>query len=322
MVISSKLENPLGFFESERLVETNDACLKSLAAGGIGLRFFLHVGICLHFSKRSSPTEAGYLFMPLSGPGSIKIRACALRIPHKAYSSSSYTPCSCSARTVSSGNASCPQWLQSEPWSCAVDLYHHIASQLFRGPVASLHRFIGFDDQSLKQRLGFFLEIHGHSRPSEDQARALISGMIRPELNRSETAINDQSRARIHPLLLEVCKHAYKNITQSSDQLICYKEQFNSLPRAVLECSVREQIFPECDFGLICNSLHSIENKTQKFALLLEQSERECESYKRQIDDLRSSRSWQITALFALFWISSGSRINDPTFAGIYAGLS
>ena len=108
--------------------------------------------------------------------------------------------------------------------------------------------------------------------------------MIRPELNRSETAINDQSRARIHPLLLEICDHAYKNIANQAIKLISYQEQFNSLPRAVLECSVREQILPECDFLCSCNRLHSIESETQNLASSLEQRERDCASYQRQIE--------------------------------------
>ena len=45
----------------------------------------------------------------------------------------------------------------------------------------------------------------------------LIATLIRPEFNRAETVIDDQSRARIHPLLLEVCNRAYKNIIQAGD---------------------------------------------------------------------------------------------------------
>ena len=40
-----KLENPLGFFESERLVEINDGLLDALGCQWIILRFCLLVGI-------------------------------------------------------------------------------------------------------------------------------------------------------------------------------------------------------------------------------------------------------------------------------------
>ena len=120
--------------------------------------------------------------------------------------------------------------------------------------------------------------------------------MIRPELNRSEAAINDQNRARIHPLLLEICEHTYQIIFKSGDQLISYQEHFNSLPRAVLECSAREQLLPEADFGLLHNRLHSIEAETQNLAFSLEQRERDCASLQRQLSDLQNSHSWKITA--------------------------
>ena len=80
--LEQKLENPLGFFESERLVEINNVSLSgTLVANGIGLRFFLHAGISPLCLMRSNLTEAGSLLMRLSGPGSIKIHDCALHIP-------------------------------------------------------------------------------------------------------------------------------------------------------------------------------------------------------------------------------------------------
>ena len=94
-----------------------------------------------------------------------------------------------------------------------------------------------------QQLVGPFLELHNHQRPSDDQARALIASLLKPEFNRAEDALNSESRARIHPLLLKICEHAYKSIIQSSDQLTSFQEHFNSLPRVVLECSARDQLF-------------------------------------------------------------------------------
>ena len=122
---------------------------------------------------------------------------------------------------------------------------------------------MAFDDQSLQQRLGPFLESHNHFRPSEDQAGTLIATLIKTELNRSDSVITDQSRARINPLLLDVCDQTYKDISRASDKLICFKERFNSLPRAVLECCSREKLLPEYDFILLDNRIHSMQAKTQ-----------------------------------------------------------
>ena len=115
-------------------------------------------------------------------------------------------------------------------------------------------------------------------------------------MNRSETVINDQTRFRIHPLLLDICDKSYQDVANSSDRLTSYKECFNSLPRAVLECSVREQILSETDTGLLNKRLRSVEAESQNLVSLLEQRELDCVSLERKLMDLQGSRSWKITA--------------------------
>ena len=174
---------------------------------------------------------------------------------------------------------------------------HHIASHLCSEDLLLIYSdLLALDDQSLKQCLGPFLEYHNYSRPSEDQSRALITTLIRPELNRSETVINYQNRARIHPRLLEICVQTYKNIIKASNKLNGYQEYFDSLPRVVLECSVREQLLQEAEFSLLQNRLYSMEAETQDLVSSLEQRERDCTSLQRQLADLHVSHSWRITA--------------------------
>ena len=107
-----------------------------------------------------------------------------------------------------------------------------------------------------------------------------------------------ESRARIHPDSLEICEHAYEVTINSGDQLKTYQEYFNSLPRSVLECSARDHLLPEADFGLLQNRLHFIESEARNLAFSLEKREQDCESLKRQISDLQRSHSWKITAPF------------------------
>ena len=120
--------------------------------------------------------------------------------------------------------------------------------------------------------------------------------LIRRELNRSEIVTADQSCARIHPILLEICNHAYKSISSASDQLSSYKEHFNSMPREVLECSVREQLFPDADFGMQYNRSNSVKSQAEALAFSLEESERERKSLQRKVRDIQNSHSWKITA--------------------------
>ena len=156
--------------------------------------------------------------------------------------------------------------------------------------------FLAFDDQSLQKCLGPFLEHHKHSRPSEDQSRALVARLIRPELNRSETAIHDQDYARVNPLLVEICNDTYKNIANASNQMTAYQKCFNSLPRAVLECSAREQlcrkVISDCS-AIVCAP---IESEVQSLVSSLELRERDCVSFQHQLMGLRSSHSWKITS--------------------------
>ena len=104
---------------------------------------------------------------------------------------------------------------------------------------------LDLDDQTLHNLLCPFLEpiiIKGHLIIKH---LALTSSLLKPEFNRSEDALNASSRAFIQPLLLEICQHAYHSITQASNQMTCFKEQFIVLPRSVLECAVRDQLLPE-----------------------------------------------------------------------------
>ena len=75
-----------------------------------------------------------------------------------------------------------------------------------------------------------------------------------------------------------------------------YQEHFNFLPRAVLECSAREQILPECEHISLHHRLRDVESRNQNLVLSLEQRERDCVSLQRQVTDLRGSHSWKVTA--------------------------
>ena len=88
------------------------------------------------------------------------------------------------------------------------------------------------------------------------------------EFNRADSALN-VIRARINPLLLRSCEHSYRSIIQSSDQLKSFQENFNSLPRAVLEFSSRDQLLPEAEVSILHNRLLDMESKLQTFCFSL-----------------------------------------------------
>ena len=295
-----KLENPLGFFESERLVETNEALFEILGCSWDRPPLLtscwdrpplfealqpLRSRLSAYALERSWVDKDPRLCITYSAYQHILLRRIPLVVTLReplAVAASLY------ARNGFSLNHGLVLW-----W-----IYnHHIASNLCSEDLLLLYSdLLAFDDQSLQQCLGPFLEHHRHSMPSNDQARALISKLIRPELNRSEIAINNQNSDRINPLLLQVCDNAYRNIAKVRDRLQGYQDHFNFLPRAVLESSVREQVLSESDYSSINKRLYCVEAENQNLVFSLEQRERDCESLQRQAADLQSSHSWKITA--------------------------
>ena len=295
-----KLENPLGFFESERLVETNDALLHALGCQWDRPPLLpacwdqspLFDVLQLHRSRlsvyaleRSWVDKDPRLCITYSAYVHILLRrvplVVALREPLA-------VAASLHARNGFSLNHGLILW-----W-----IYnYHIASQLCSDDLLLLYKdFLAFDERTLQQRLCPFLEFHKHSRPSEDQARALIATLIRSELNRSVTETNEHAASHMNTLLLEVCNTAYANITQASNQLTSFQDQFNSLPRAVLECAVRDRLVPEVGFALLYSSLQSVKSEAQDLSISLQERDRDCALLQCQLRELKGSHSWRITA--------------------------
>ena len=179
---------------------------------------------------------------------------------------------------------------------------HHIASQLCSKDLLTPYSFLlNLDVQNLNQFFGSFLERISLNRPSDHQAQTLISSLLKPEFNRAEDALNADSCARIHPQLMTVCHHAYERIIQAGDQIACYKEQFDVLPRAVLECSESDQLLPETEVQLLHQRLHSIGSEMHAVSNSLAQQQQDCALLHNQLADLQSSHSWRITEPLRIF---------------------
>tara|TARA_B100000674_G_C37957852_1_gene970543 strand:- start:1502 stop:2521 length:1020 start_codon:yes stop_codon:yes gene_type:complete len=318
-----KLENPLGFFESERLVEINDGLLQTLGCQWdrppllpaswdqpplldalqlprSRLATYALEQAWVDKDPRLCITYPAYLHILLRRIPLVV----ALRDPLAVATS-------LHARNGFSLNRGLVLW-----W-----IYnHHIASHLCSKDLLVPYRsLLTLDDQALQRLVGPFLEHNKHQRPSVDQARALITSLLKPEFNRAEDALNTEIHARIHPLLLDICELAYKNTIHSGDQLAGFQEHFNSVPRAVLECSVRDQLLPEADITILQKRLQLLESDIHNVRFSLDQRERDCAVLQQQVEssqralhlaerqliDLRNSRSWKLTrplrALFATF---------------------
>ena len=274
-----KLENPLGFFESQRLVDINESLLEvigcqwdrppllpaiwdqpplldSLHIQRSRLESYALDDAWVDKDPRLCITYPAYLHILLRRIPLVVVLREPLAVATSLH-----------ARNGFSLNRGLVLW-----W-----IYnHHIASHLCsKDMLITYSTLLTLDDISLQRYLGPFLELHMCPRPSEGQARSLIKSLLKPQLNRAEDALNSESRARIHPLLLKICLDAYESTIQSKDILTSFKEQFNFLPRIVLECAARDQLLPEAELGLLRNRLHNIESDLQSVCSSLGQRESE-----------------------------------------------
>tara|TARA_Y100001933_G_C18947663_1_gene542315 strand:- start:142 stop:1128 length:987 start_codon:yes stop_codon:yes gene_type:complete len=295
-----KLENPLGFFESKCLVEINDDLLLAL-----GCRWdrppllrpswdqphFVEVLQTYRCKLDSYSLQHDWvdkdprLCITYSAYLHILLRRIPLVV---AFREPLAVATSLHARNGFSINRGLVLW-----W-----IYnHHIASQLCaKDLLIPYSAMLTLNEHSLQQLLGPFLELHKHPRPSSDRACGLISSLPKSEFNRAETALSPDTHARIHPLLLQNCEHAYKCIFHSSDPILSFQEHFNSLPRAVLECSSRDQFVPEAEVSILHSRFNDMHADYQNVCSSLERCEQDCASLKQSLNAILNSSSWKITA--------------------------
>ena len=87
---------------------------------------------------------------------------------------------------------------------------HQIASHICSKDLLVFYTdLLVLNDQSLQQLFGPFLERHKHRLPADEQAKYLISVLLKPEFNRAEDALNLNSYPRINQPLLAHCERAY-----------------------------------------------------------------------------------------------------------------
>ena len=295
-----KLENPLGFFESKHLVDINDGLLRLLGSKWdrppLLPASWDQPPLFDALQTQRSRLESYALDhdwvdkdprLCITYPAYLHILLCriplvvALREPLAVATS-------LHARNGFSLNRGLVLW-----W-----IYnHHVASQLCSQDLLVPYRYLlNMDVKALQQLLGPFLELHKHQRPSDDHAGVLIASLLKPEFNRAENAINADSRARIHPMLLSICEQAFNNTVEANDQLSSFQEQFSHLPRIVLECSARDKLLPESEVNTLQSRLYTLESDIQNLASSLAQKEFDNDLLNKHLRDLMGSRSWKITA--------------------------
>ena len=302
-----KLENPLGFFESQRLVEVNEALL-----GLIGRTWETPPLLLARWDQAPLLEELQPMRSRLSSyalercwvdkdprlcityPAFLHILLCrvplivAVRDP-LAVATSLY------ARNGLSLNRGLVIWL----------LYnHHISSQLNADDL-----LISYEDllrsadpdqgTALRSQIDSFLERHGLSRQKPARWNELINRYLRPDYNRSDQALPLGSRSNVNPVLQEVCRHRFQALHRVQDnkqRLEIFREQFAPLPRVALESISHEQMLPEALQNNHNNSSHKLEADLQSARDEIEEQKILIHRQQNQLDLLYESNSWRFTA--------------------------
>ena len=307
-----KLENPLGFFESKRLVDVNEALfeligrtwqtppllaprwdmpplLESLQPFRSRLSDYALNRFWVDKDPRLCITYPAFLHILLRRVPLV----IALREPF-AVAMSLY------ARNGFSFNSGLLLWL----------LYnHHIASQLNSGDLLvtyeSLLRLADPVHESVsKSEINNFLERNGCPRPDDSCWEVLLQHYLCLEYNRSQQAISLGNFNNVSSLLAEVCTDRYLALQLANDhfqRIDIFREQFASIPRIALELINSEQMLPEAKYVNHHFYCHQLESDLRNAREMIDDQSLVIEHQQLQLKALYASSSWRLTSPLRMF---------------------
>jgi len=302
-----KLENPLGFFESQRLVQANEAlfdligrtwdtppllaprwdqapCLHELQRLRSRLSFYALEQCWVDKDPRLCITYPAYLHILLRRVPLVV----ALREP-LAVATSLY------ARNGFSLNRGLVIWL----------LYnYHIASQLNADDLLVFYdHLLCLEDPEqgcmLHNEIDGFLERQGHPRPEISRWKELLQRYLRPDYNRSDHALPGDVRNQVNPQLLEVCRIRFQSLQTADDnqqRLQVFREEFSAIPRVAFELVSRELMLPEAFHANHDTLNKQLEAQLHRTRAEIQEQNVLIKHQQHQLDLLYSSSSWRFTA--------------------------
>lgn len=257
-----KLENPLGFFESQRLVETNDALLSLMDASwdrppvlpvpwdqpGMLAELQPFRGRLAHYALQQAWIDKDpRLCLTYPAFRHILLRRVPLIVALRDPLS---VAVSMHARNGFPLNRGLCIWL----------LYNlHLSAQLVDGDLVLTYAdLLELKDASASQpmrcSIEAFLEAQELQRPSNEQWARVLAQCLRPQFNRAEGACPPSVRDGVNQSLLDLCQVRYQQVVdglhagQPASQLM--QESFLALPYAGLALMQSEHWVPESDLEL------------------------------------------------------------------------
>ncbi len=295
--LEQKLENPLGFFESKRLVEMNDHLLEMVGSSWDNPP--------LLFPDWSASPLLGELLNARSAMSDYALdtswvdkdpRLC-LTYPAYIHIFLKRVPLAAAIRG---------------PLEVATSLYVRNGFPLSKGLTIwylyNYHLAMALQDddllfcyqellqlkdskgnENIPNRLINFLNNHGYPLPSLDQWNLAINRRLRVDLNRSSTSLPRKVAEKVDVKLLNECQEIYENFARNKGSIVVFQDSFRGLPGSVL------------------NAIH-FEEKSSRTALIndqsqeevlrkeLEQSKMKLAETEAKLEAIKNSRSWKLSA--------------------------
>ena len=290
------LDNPLGFYESRRLVECNDQLLGRigcswshpplcppawdhpplldfLAEQRHDLRDLAMSDAWVEKDPRICLTYPAYLHVFLKRVPLLAIIRSPLAVATSLY-----------ARDGIDVNTGLVIWF----------IYnHHLSRALVASDVLMVYEKLleGVEpsiSMDMLDQLAPVFEQSGFESPNLSDWKKALDKLIRPELNRAANALPLTAVSQINKPLLSCCQSAYEIASQSTSDEHPMHWAFDALPSSVLDMGCRFGVFNQGDWQR--------EQQQQALCVDLEDCRRRCGDLDRRLGAMEASTSWRLTA--------------------------
>ena len=290
------LDNPMGFFESKRLVEMNDLLLQTIGSNWDFPSILAPAWDSPDLIEILRPWRAQMARYALTHQWVDKDPRLCLTYPAYLHLLLRRVPLAAVLR---------------EPLAVATSLFarngiavegglalwflynYHLAACLQDCDMLLLYKdMLGAAEPNLAQvvaeALLTFLQGHGYETKPVDVIQQKIEWRVKPKLNRAVEALPQELAEQVNPMLLMHCSQAYEAVGDGCSAILSFKAAFDSLPRVVLQALQKHHLVLQPAPLDPCHPSHSsVDHVEVNRQILLQLEER--------LRAIQASTSWRIT---------------------------
>ena len=300
--LETRLENPLGFFETRRLVELNDQLLQAVGAHWNRPPLLLPAWSSSPLFETLVPLRACLASYALSQDWVDKDPRLCITYPAFHHLLLKRVPIIASFRQPLEVATSlhARDGLALEAGLAIWYLYnHHLASFIQEEDlIFDYHQLLSLrhdaDASSRAYRaIASLLERQLRPRPILKEWDQVLARHLRPDLNRASLSLPSGLAASLSPSLVRVCSSAMSRSVSSENFVLAFQEAFADLPRPILDVVHRYNLCPQ----VICPHQGSARSRELE-AVRDDLASSQClvVDLRQRLDAVESSRTWRLTA--------------------------